>query len=163
MVGVRWRLGALRERRRGAGGEVEAAAARRSLREIAFPSSVSARTRTGSESATRGTDLGQKEAATTAVATGRQRAAARVPRRARAGTGAWEGKGEMAGKLPHHDAVPRGESIDGRRQRNGGAAAGPSSSGNGGSALGFRAGGGCGLGKEGARVRAAFIGWPWSA
>jgi hypothetical protein len=60
----------LRERWRGAGGEVEAAAARRSLREIAFLGSVSARTRTGSESAVRGTDLGKKEAAKTAVATG---------------------------------------------------------------------------------------------
>jgi hypothetical protein len=133
-----------RERRRDAGGEAEAAAARRTSREIAFSGSDSARIWTGSESVMRGTDLGQKEAAETAEAAVRRRTAARALRRARAGTGAQEGRGETAGKRPHHDAVPRGESIDGGRQRNGGAAAGPSSSNNGGSALGFGAGGGCG-------------------
>jgi hypothetical protein len=133
-----------RERRRDAGGEAEAVAARRTSRKIVFPGSGAARIWTGSESTMRGTDLGQKEAAKTAMATGRRRAAARLLRRARTGTGAREGKGETAGKLPHHNTEPRGESIDGGRQRNGGAAAGPSSSGNGGSALGFRAGGGCG-------------------
>jgi hypothetical protein len=63
----------------------------------------------------------------------RRRAASRGLRQARAGTGAREGEGETAGKLPHHHVVLRGWSIDGGRQRKGGAAAGRSSSCNGGS------------------------------
>jgi hypothetical protein len=122
--------------RRGSSGGAPAAARQTSC-DNAILGSVSARTWTGSESAMRGTDLGQKEAAKLAVAAVRRRAAAWVLRRARAGTGAREGKREAAGKLPHHDTVLRGGSIDGGRQRNGGAAAGRSSSGNGGSALVF--------------------------
>jgi hypothetical protein len=62
------RDGMARERWQGTGGEAEAAAARRTSCDNAIPGSVSARTWMGSESATRGTDLGQKEAAKLAVA-----------------------------------------------------------------------------------------------
>jgi hypothetical protein len=76
--------------------------------------------------------LGQLEGARTAVDGGRRRGAARPVGNHRAGKGEREGEGKTAGKLPHYHVVLWGRSIDGERQRGGGAAAARGVSGRGG-------------------------------
>jgi hypothetical protein len=124
--------GTVQERLRGAGGVAEAAAARRTSRDIAFHGSVSARTWTGRKRATWGIQLGPFGGARAAVGGDRRREAVRCVGDYRAGAGEREGERKAAGKLPHHHVVLRGRSIDGGRQRGGGAAAARGASGRGG-------------------------------